>query len=119
MNVLFGNDRTVFAPNTRPANTDFTAVTQNRSKAQVEDMFNYHVVPSFNGYFSSLKDGMNLTTASGKDLHVRVVGSTTFINGARITASNYLTANGVLHTIDTYVKFSSPFRKITDHGTAS
>lgn len=46
---------------------------------------------------------MNLTTLQGANLTIRVGDDgSKFVNGAKILETDFLVANGVLHTIDGY-----------------
>jgi uncharacterized surface protein with fasciclin (FAS1) repeats len=100
--IIFKPDVTLFIPNTQNALEDATNLSKNASQAGVVATLEYHVVPNFLGYFPVLTDGMVLKTAQGSNLYITVNGNATFVNAARITASNYLTDNGVFHVLDRY-----------------
>lgn len=94
---------TFFAPNTASALAQFTNLTAGASQSELGDVFKYHIVPDFLGYSTTLKNGMALKTAQGSKLKITTQGNNTYVNGARIIATDFLVANGVLHTIDRYV----------------
>lgn len=52
------------------------------------------------GYSTLLKDGMQLKTAQGKNMTVTVQDGEMFVNAAKVTATDYIVANGVVHVID-------------------
>jgi uncharacterized surface protein with fasciclin (FAS1) repeats len=47
-----------------------------------------------------LQDGMSLKTVQGGNLSVSVQDGVMYVNAAKIIASDYLVANGVVHVID-------------------
>jgi hypothetical protein len=93
-------DFTIFAPNSRSALDTFTANVGSVPLAQLVAQFEYHLIPSTLGYFNTLTDGLILKTANGQTLRITVNGSTTFVNDAKITSSNILISNGVVHALD-------------------
>jgi len=98
--IITKPDITFFIPNTQSALDNATAQSKNASQADITALLEYHIVPNFLGYFPVLQDGMVLKTAGGQDLHISIEGNATYVNSARITASNYLTTNGVFHVLD-------------------
>jgi uncharacterized surface protein with fasciclin (FAS1) repeats len=98
--VLAAPNMTYFAPNTPEALAAFSAAAKNMTGQQISDFFGYHVVPGIFGYSSNLKDGMRLKTVQGSELLVTVQEGQIYVNSAKIITSDYLIANGVLHTID-------------------
>ncbi|KUJ08476.1 FAS1 domain-containing protein [Mollisia scopiformis] len=101
--VLNGPGVTIFAPNTASALSKFTSLTANATQSELGDVFNYHVVPNFSGYSSNLRNGLVLKTMQGDNLTITIQGNDTFVNQAKIISTDFLIANGVLHTIDRYV----------------
>ncbi|KAH9218597.1 FAS1 domain-containing protein [Leptodontidium sp. 2 PMI_412] len=98
--VVDSPNNTIFAPNTAVALSTFKNRTKNASQQELGAVFNYHVVPNFLGYSTTLQDGMVLKTDEGSDLYITVQGNDTFVNSAKIVTSDCLVSNGVLHTID-------------------
>ncbi|KAH6718692.1 FAS1 domain-containing protein [Leptodontidium sp. MPI-SDFR-AT-0119] len=95
-------DTVYFAPNTEQALSQFSNITV-ASTDQLSDLLKYHVVSGRLLYSTDLKDGMNLTTLQGANLTIRVGDDgSKFVNGAKILETDFLVANGVLHTIDGY-----------------
>lgn len=101
--VLNSPNVTFFVPNTASALSRFTNLTVGASPSELGDVFNYHIVPDFLGYSTNLKNGMVLKTAQGSNVKITIQGNNTYVNGARIISTDFLVANGVLHTIDRYV----------------
>ena len=58
-----------------------------------------HIVTP-NLYTPDLKEGDILKAADGKDLAVQIQDGLPLINGKRLTTSNALTSNGVIHVLD-------------------
>jgi uncharacterized surface protein with fasciclin (FAS1) repeats len=95
---------TVFAPSDRAFEKLEKGVLDSlmkpENKARLVDVLNDHVV-SGKINFKDLKDGENLKTVSGKDLHVHVKDGQVSIEGAKIQARDVATSNGVIHSLDT------------------
>lgn len=100
MPALLNSNQLIFAPNTAAALAAFTSLRKNASQAELGSIFGYHVVPNVLGYSANLRDGLVLKTQEGTNLHITVRGNNTFVNSAKIIASDFLTSNGVLHTLD-------------------
>lgn len=66
-------------------------------------MFQYHFVPGKTAYSTDLTDGMVLKTAQGSDIIVTLQGEDIYVNAAKVIASDYLVANGVVHVIDNFL----------------
>lgn len=99
--ILGVPDVTYFIPNSAAALASVTAMAKNSSAAMLQANFEYHVVTGFVGYSTLLTDGMSLKTAQGSNVVVTVQDDgDMYINAAKIIASNYLVANGVVHVID-------------------
>lgn len=101
VNQINATDVTFFVPNSAEALQSFTNLTSHaQDEKSVLDILKYHIVVHDLVYGSDFKDGMELTTTSGKNLSVKVVDGTVMVNHATITTSDYLVANGVVHVID-------------------
>lgn len=98
--ILDSQDVTFFAPNTASALSKFTSFTTNASKSEKGEIFKYHAIPNFLGYSSELKNGMVLKTVQGSNVTITVQGNDTYVNQANIIKTDFLVANGVMHTID-------------------
>jgi uncharacterized surface protein with fasciclin (FAS1) repeats len=65
----------------------------------IGSILNYHVVPGI--YDSgSISDGLGLTTVLGGEIVFNVVGNTFTVNGSRISKTDKLANNGIVHFID-------------------
>ncbi|CZT52150.1 uncharacterized protein RSE6_13412 [Rhynchosporium secalis] len=93
-------DVTYFIPNSAAALADATLKAGNSTAEELKAVFQYHVVPGFLGYSNVLKDGMSLQTQEGKNLTVTMQDGEIFVNSAKVVASDYVVANGVVHVID-------------------
>jgi len=65
----------------------------------IGSILNYHVVP---GIYDSgaISDGLGLTTVLGGEIVFNVVGGTVTVNGSRISTTDKLANNGIVHFID-------------------
>ncbi len=91
---------TYFIPNSAEALAGATALAQNSSAADLEEMFQYYIVPGSVNYSPMLKNGMTLKTQQGTDLTITVQDGGTYVNAVKIIESNLIVANGVVHVID-------------------
>ncbi|KAL3424180.1 Fasciclin-like arabinogalactan protein-like protein 7 [Phlyctema vagabunda] len=98
--ILAVKDVTYFIPNSVAALDNTTALAKNSTPAELQAMFQYHVVPGFVGYSTLLENGMVLQTAQGSNVTITSRDGQLYVNAAKITASDYLVANGVVHVID-------------------
>lgn len=108
-------DLTIFAPN----NDAFGAIgseVDNLTDEQLLDIMKYHVVRDFqdstNGvlYSTDLRNGvgskydcpdpLEITTAQGTTIYVRVIDEEIYVNSARVIATDWLVGNGVIHILD-------------------
>lgn len=95
-------DVTYFAPNSAAAVANFPS-SNNLTYELLTNLFEYHIVTGFIGYSTRLTNGLTLQTVEGANLTIRIAkDGSKWVNGAKIIASDYLVANGVLHTIDQY-----------------
>ncbi|KAH8666000.1 hypothetical protein BGZ60DRAFT_432167 [Tricladium varicosporioides] len=98
--TINGSDLTYFVPNSPKAlfTVSNTTIT---TQIQLGQLTAYHFVVGSVLYSSSLKNGTVLTTFAGLPVIVRVLeDGTKYINSAKIIASDYLIASGVMHVID-------------------
>lgn len=98
--ILDVPDVTYFIPDSASALANATEFSQNSTLADLEALFQYHVVPGLVDYSSLLKNGMSLVTAQGTNVTITIQDGQVYVNAARIIASDYLVANGVMHVID-------------------
>ncbi|KAH7370198.1 FAS1 domain-containing protein [Rhexocercosporidium sp. MPI-PUGE-AT-0058] len=96
-------DVTYFIPNSAAALGNATLQAANSTAAEMKAVFQYHVVPGVIGYSSTLKDGMRLKTQEGSSLTITIQDGDIYVNSAKVIASDYIVANGVIHVIDEYV----------------
>lgn len=93
-------DATFFIPNSAGALAKATKLDENSSSAELQAMFQYHVVPNFIGYSPLLKNGMVLKTEQGSNVTITTQDGDVYINAAKVIAFDYIVANGVIHVID-------------------
>merc|ERR1711907_203174 len=94
---------TVFAP----SNNAFAALPKGvlanllkpENKAQLVDLLTYHVA-SGDVHAKDLVDMQMLKTVEGKNVTVRTVGKTIFIDSSKVTTADVQASNGVVHIID-------------------
>jgi len=98
--ILDATDVTYFIPNTAAALSNFTAVSTNWKEDDFKQGFQYHVIPKYVGYSDNLMNNTVLTTYQGMNLTVYTNGGDTYVNGAKVIATNLFVANGVVHVID-------------------
>ena len=98
--VLEVPDVTYFLPNSAEALANATKLAQNASATEQQAIFEYHIVPNFIAYSPLLTNGLSLKTMQGSNVTVTVQDGDTYINSAKIIASDYLVANGVVHVIE-------------------
>lgn len=93
-------DVTYFIPNSAAALGNATLQAANSTSEEMKGVFQYHIVPGFVGYSTALKDGMRLKTQEGSSLTITIQEGDMYVNSAKVIASDYLVANGVIHVID-------------------
>jgi uncharacterized surface protein with fasciclin (FAS1) repeats len=94
---------TVFAP-TDAAFAKLPAGTLNallEDKQKLTQILTYHVVPG-KVTASQVKTGP-VKTVQGQSLRVRAEGGSVMVDNARVTATDIMASNGVIHVIDTVV----------------
>jgi uncharacterized surface protein with fasciclin (FAS1) repeats len=94
---------TFFIPNSAAALANATQFAQNATAADLQALFQYHIVPDFVGYSTLLKTGMSLKTMQGTNLTITIQDGEIFVNSAKVIESDFIVANGVMHVIDKYV----------------
>lgn len=99
--VLDVPNLTYFLPNSAEALAAFEVLFKNSTSAETESIFEYHIVPNFDGYSTLLQNGMSLKTLQGTNITITIQDGETYVNAAQIIATNYMVANGVVHVIDT------------------
>ena len=72
-----------------------------RDSAKLKAILNYHVIPGYS-MAKDLKSG-ELMTLQGTALTASVSPSDVKVNGARVTQSDMIATNGVVHVIDTVI----------------
>jgi hypothetical protein len=103
INQVNATDVTFFIPNSAAGLVSWTNVTSHaKNETNVLDILKYHIVVHDLVYSSDFKDGMNLTTSTGKNVSITIVNGIILVNQATITTRDYLVANGVVHVIDRY-----------------
>jgi uncharacterized surface protein with fasciclin (FAS1) repeats len=98
--VLDLHDVTYFIPNSAAALAGATQLAQNSSAADLEAVFEYHIVPGSVNYSPMLKNGMSLKTQQGTNLQITIQGGDMYVNAAKVIASDLMVANGVVHVLD-------------------
>jgi len=94
-------DVTIFAPVNVAFEIIRGSITSMPSKT-LHDVLSYHIVPSNDGpiYSSDFANGTTLRTLQGQNLTMSFNSNSFFLNSARITTTDILIANGVIHIID-------------------
>jgi uncharacterized surface protein with fasciclin (FAS1) repeats len=105
--VLEISNVTFFIPNSAAALAEATQLVQNSTAADLQALFQYHIVPDFVGYSTLLKTGMSLQTMEGTNLTITLEDGEIFVNSAKVIESDFIVANGVMHVIDKYVHLHS------------
>lgn len=98
--VLEIPDVTFFIPNSKEALANATELISNSTAEELQALFQYHVVPGFVGYSPLLKDGMLLKTAQGEDVNITIQDDDLYVNAAKVIATDYIVANGVVHVLE-------------------
>jgi len=97
---------TVFAPTDdafdKLTSPTLAALLLPANKATLVQFLKYHVVSGSSTLSTALSDGANtLTTLHGAEVVVTKAGGAVTIGDAKVTVPDHLTANGVVHIIDT------------------
>ncbi|MEM1186418.1 MAG: fasciclin domain-containing protein [Planctomycetota bacterium] len=97
---------TVFAPSDaafdRLPDGTITGLLEPSAKGKLQSVLTYHVVPGR----VTAKDVVkltNATTANGQRLDIRVRNGNVFVDGAKVTATDIETSNGIIHVIDSVI----------------
>ena len=96
---------TIFAPTNAafaklPAGT-LDSLLKPENKAKLAAILTYHVVPA-KVLAADVKSG-EVPTVNGKKLTVKADGKGVMVNKARVTATDLVGENGVIHVIDTVI----------------
>ncbi|KAM7421982.1 hypothetical protein PAMA_010184 [Pampus argenteus] len=98
--VSSDNIFTVFVP--VEETNEFTTVEEWAQRGRLGDLVRYHIVSCETLTFSDLKTTERAVSASGHTLHFNLQqGSVWVNNSSRIVKSDYTTANGVIHYVNT------------------
>jgi hypothetical protein len=104
--VATAEDVTVFAP-TNQAFEAIASVLDEATPELLAAVLQYHVVAGTIGYSSTLENDTQLETLAGPSVNVTILDGDVFINSARVTATDVLVANGVIHVIDAVLNANS------------
>jgi uncharacterized surface protein with fasciclin (FAS1) repeats len=100
---------TIFAPTDiafgKLEEGEFTKLQKPEHKAELAELLHNHVIKG-KTYYRDLKDGQKLKTVNGKELLVSVKDGAVAINGAKLENHETEGANGVVHSIESILKFS-------------
>jgi len=78
------------------------------NKAKLADILKYHVIPG-KVYSETVVTLTKATTVQGKDVTIAVAGGVVTLNGSsKVTATDVLASNGVIHVIDTVILPPAP-----------
>mgnify|MGYP002636561428 CR=1 FL=1 len=96
---------TIFAPTNAafaklPAGT-VESLLKPENKAQLVAILTYHVVPA-SVMASAVKSGP-APTVNGKTLTIKADGMGVMVNNAKVTATDLVGSNGVIHVVDTVI----------------
>lgn len=93
---------TVFAPTDAAfaaIQSDVDELLKPENKSKLTKILTYHVV-SGKMNAADLKDGQELTTVEGSNLHVKIKDGKVTIGDANVTSADIMASNGVIHVID-------------------
>jgi uncharacterized surface protein with fasciclin (FAS1) repeats len=96
----FTPNTTFFLPNTQAALDLFNNISGTMSADNLTALFNYHLVPDTVLYSPDFLNGTVLQSHQGDKFTITKLGNDTYVNSAKILQTDYLIANGVVHTID-------------------
>ncbi|TVY42169.1 Fasciclin-like arabinogalactan protein [Lachnellula subtilissima] len=119
--VLAQPNITYLIPNSAAALANATALAANVSSDEMKAVFEYHIVPGVVAYSTALTNGTSLKTAQGGNVTITVQDGDVYVNSAKVIASDYIVANGVVHVLDNLLdrNDTSPPPKPTASSTAS
>ncbi|KAK3485407.1 FAS1 domain-containing protein [Neurospora hispaniola] len=87
-----------------PEDSAFAAVNISAlTDEQIVGILSQHVIVNYVGYSPLLKDGQVLNTLANDTITVAVRDSGVYFNGAKVTASDVIVENGVVHTVASLV----------------
>jgi len=100
---------TIFAPTDiafgKLTEGEFTTLQKPEHKAELAELLHNHVIKG-KTYYKDLKDGQKLKSVNGKELRVSVKDGSVAINGAKLQSHEIEGVNGVVHPIESVLKFS-------------
>jgi uncharacterized surface protein with fasciclin (FAS1) repeats len=92
---------TYFIPNSAEALANATNIIKvNGTSAELEALFEYHIVRDFLGYSPLLTNGTSLKTAQGENITITIQDGQMFVNSAKVIETDLIVANGVVHVLD-------------------
>lgn len=101
------NDYTVFAPTDAAFAKLPEGTLENLSVEQLSDILLYHVLPGkvmSDGAITLAQSSENMVeTAGGEKLSLSFVNSMLFVNGAKVSATDVMADNGVIHVVDSVI----------------
>ncbi|KAL0468458.1 FAS1 domain-containing protein [Neurospora intermedia] len=87
-----------------PEDSAFAAINISAlTNEQIVGILGQHVIVNYVGYSPLLKDGQVLNTLANGTITVAVRDSGVYFNGAKVTASDVIVENGVVHTVASLV----------------
>lgn len=98
--VLAQPNITYLIPNSAAALANATALAAKVSAEERKAIFEYHIIPGFVAYSTALENGTSWKTAQGSNVTITVQDGDTYVNSAKVIASDYIVANGVVHVLD-------------------
>jgi len=103
----FDNDYTVFAPSDAAFAKLPVGTLDNLTTEQLTDILLYHVLPGkvmSDGAITVAQSNNNMTEmANGNKASLSFVDSMLFINGAKVSSTDVMADNGVIHVIDNMI----------------
>ncbi|KAL2066310.1 hypothetical protein VTL71DRAFT_2381 [Oculimacula yallundae] len=107
-NASYTANMTFFVPNSQAALTRFSDVLSvNLTADELGAFFNYHIFPNTVAYSPSLTNGTTLRSQQGTNVTITTNNGDIYVNSAKVIATDYLAANGVLHVIDSILDHSN------------
>ena len=74
------------------------------NKAKLAALLTYHVIPSKAMAADVVKlDGKTVKSVEGSPIKIEVEGKTVMVNNAKVTKTDIVCSNGVIHVIDTVI----------------
>ncbi|QDS77845.1 hypothetical protein FKW77_006601 [Venturia effusa] len=93
---------TLFIPNDRvPEVSQFTT-------DYLVATIDYHIFPDYLLYSPDFSDNFTMMSLHGENATMRIVNGDTYVNDAKVVATDWLVYNGVLHILDRTLNYSQP-----------